>query len=614
MNYKTLKSCIIDLEKSNHLIRIKEPVSRDLEIAAIHRQVFEKKGPALLFENVLGSKFPVVSNLFGTMDRTRFIFRKTLKSVKALIQMRADPFRWMKHPGDLIQAPIALQNSIAKKSFGKGVLKNRIRISDLPAIKSWPNDGGDFITLPQVYSEDPDQGGIYNSNLGMYRIQINGNRYKKNQEVGLHYQIHRGIGIHHTRAINQNKELKVSIFVGGPPAHCFGAVMPLPEAVPEIAFCGALAGRGFRYSRTPGGYLVSTDADFCITGTISKFPKPEGPFGDHLGYYALKHDFPVLKVENVFHRDDAIWPTTVVGRPPAEDSSFGALIQEITGPMVPVSIPGLIEMHAIDSAGVHPLMLAIAKERYTPWQKLGRPQEILRVANAILGFGHASLTKYLFITNNNEAKNLDTHDIPAYFSYILKRINLTRDLHFITKTTMDTLDYSAGQGLNHGSKVIIAAAGPAIRKLTKTIPASFSMMAGFKNPKLLAPGILVITSPKYKTQKNAQIQISGFCKQLKLKNKRLLTGLPLVILCDDSDMVARNFHNFLWVCFTRSDPAADIHGVDSFIENKHWGCQGPLIIDARTKPHHAPALLEDPGILDGIKRLKQKGSSLYGIL
>ena len=161
------------------------------------------------------------------------------------------------------------------------------------------------------------------------------------------------------------ESLKVSVFVGGPPAHTFSAVMPLPEGMSELSFAGVLGKRRFRYAKKDG-YTISTDADFVICGEIhGNETKPEGPFGDHLGYYSLTHDFPVMKVKKVYSKENAIWPFTVVGRPPQEDSQFGALIHEITGSAIEKEIPGLKDVNAVDASGVHPLLLAVGSERYT---------------------------------------------------------------------------------------------------------------------------------------------------------------------------------------------------------------------------------------------------------
>ncbi|MCP3874651.1 MAG: UbiD family decarboxylase, partial [Desulfobacteraceae bacterium] len=270
-----------------------------------------------------------------------------------------------------------------KKRDGK-VLARQTKIENLPMIRCWPEEGGGFILLPQVFSMNPETNNILDSNMGMYRIQISGNDYVKNKEIGLHYQIHRGIGNHHSKALQSGKPLRVSIFIGGPPAHTFAAVMPMPENMSELSFAGALAGRNFRYC-VKNGYVVSADADFCITGkVVPGKTKKEGPFGDHLGYYSLEHEFPYLEVESVWHRKDAIFPFTVVGQPPQEDTTFGRLLHELTEPEIPKSIPGVTRVHAVDAAGVHPLLLAKAHERYVPYE-IRKPREILTYANAILG-------------------------------------------------------------------------------------------------------------------------------------------------------------------------------------------------------------------------------------
>ena len=342
-----------------------------------------------------------------------------------------------------------------KNPISKPILYQEIKIQDLPLIHHWEKDGGAFVTLPQVYTEDIDAPGIMKSNLGMYRIQLSGNDYELNKEIGLHYQLHRGIGVHQTKYNRRGVPMKVSCFVGGPPAHTLAAVMPLPEGISEMTFAGVIGGRRFRYFYNDG-YCISSDADFVITGEV--YPnetKPEGPFGDHLGYYSLQHQFPVMRVHKVFAKKNAIWNFTVVGRPPQEDTSFGNLIHELTGDAIPQEIPGLKQINAVDAAGVHPLLLAIGSERYTPFAQTKQPAELLTIANHILGTGQLSLAKFLFITAD-ETNQLSTHNIQAYLEYVLERIDLTRDVHFYTNTTMDTLDYSGD--LQHYSQVLAALA------------------------------------------------------------------------------------------------------------------------------------------------------------
>ncbi|OMF26297.1 3-octaprenyl-4-hydroxybenzoate carboxy-lyase [Paenibacillus sp. FSL H8-0548] len=607
--YRNLEECIIDLEKNGHLVRIHEEVDPHLEMAAIHMKVYEAGGPALLFENVKGSSFRAVSNLFGTIDRSKFIFRRTWNSVQNVIGLRNDPMKALKSPFKHIGTGLAAVTALPlKKSSSMPVAMHEISITDLPLIKHWQEDGGAFVTLPQVYTEDPENPGIMNSNLGMYRVQLDGNEYELNEEVGVHYQIHRGIGIHQHKANKKGEPLKVSIFIGGPPAHTLSAVMPLPEGMSELTFAGLLAGRRFRYSYLDG-FCVSNDADFVITGEIHEGEtKPEGPFGDHLGYYSLTHPFPVMRVHKVYAKSNAIFPFTVVGRPPQEDTAFGDLIHELTGSAIKQEIPGVKEVHAVDAAGVHPLLFAIGSERYTPYQKVKQPAEILTIANRILGTGQLSLAKFLFIAAE-ESEPLDTHHVEHFLTYILERLDLRRDIHFYTNTTMDTLDYS-GTGLNSGSKVVIAAAGDQKRKLCKEVPHEFGGLAGFDHARLVMPGIVVLQGSAFTNYEDAQREMSSLSKAL--RDKGTLSACPMIIICDDSAFMSATINNFLWATFTRSNPSHDIYGVNSSYENKHWACDN-LIIDARIKPHQAPPLIPDPDVEQNIRRLFAKGASLSGV-
>jgi len=608
MGYKNLADCVHDLERNGHLIRIKEEVDPYLEMAAIHLRVYEQQGPALLFEQVKGSPFKAVSNLFGTLERSRFMFRDSLDKVKQLVELRSDPVKALKKPfsyaGSAVTAfsALPLKQSLFKRTFQK------TSISQLPQIVNWPMDGGPFVTMPQVFTEDVDKPGVMHANLGMYRIQLTGNDYLTDREIGLHYQIHRGIGVHQAKANAKGLPLKVSIFVGGPPAHPLAAVMPLPEGLSELTFAGALGNRRFRYFYDEEGFCISADADFVITGTVYPHEnKPEGPFGDHLGYYSLVHPFPLLKVHNVYHKKDALWSFTVVGRPPQEDTSFGALIHEIAGSAISQEIPGLKEVHAVDAAGVHPLLFAIGSERYTPYLNERKPQEILTIANHILGKNQLSLAKYLFIAAGEDNHQLHIHDIRGFLSHMLERIDLSRDLHFYTHTTIDTLDYS-GQGLNAGSKVVFAAAGSPKRALWEAFPPDITLPDGFETVHMAFPGVAVMNARPYLDASACTVEIERLTAALSPHD---LSGIPLIVLCDDPAFTAVSENNFVWVTFTRSNPATDVHGVNAFTKDKHWGCHGPLIIDARKKPHHAPELIKDPQVENKIDRLWEKGGSLY---
>jgi 3-polyprenyl-4-hydroxybenzoate decarboxylase and related decarboxylases len=300
-----------------------------------------------------------------------------------------------------------------------------------------------------------------------------------------------------------------------------------------------------------------------------------------------------------------------VGRPPQEDTSFGAFIHELTGDLIPAVLPGIKAVHAVDAAGVHPLLLAIGTERYTPYDGVTRPLELLTQANAVLGQGQLSLAKYLLIAAEQDNPELDIHDIGAMFRHLLERVDWRRDLHFQTATTIDTLDYSGG-GFNSGSKLVVAAAGPVRRCLLTELPGDIPVPSGWSDPALALPGVLVLQGsapvPDNGEPDQAIQALCSFWEQ-----RALPDGIVLVVIADDSAFCSRSLDNFLWVTFTRSNPAADIYGVGAATRQRHWGCSGPLVIDARRKPFHAPPLEEDSAVEKRIEELASAGGPLYGL-
>jgi 4-hydroxy-3-polyprenylbenzoate decarboxylase len=606
MKHRSTRDVVDDLAKGDRLIQVEEPINPHLEMAEIQRRVYSSGGPAILFTNVIGCRFPMVSNLFGSIDQARYLFRDTIESVRRLIELKIDPTALTRHPLRYGWSPLTAIRMLPRKVRRGPVMEGRIELSDLPRLKCWPEDGGAFVTLPQVLSADPlHPRNPMRVNLGMYRVQISGNDYDPKSEAGLHYQIHRGIGVHHRAAIDSGTSLNVSVTVGGTPAMTLAAVMPLPEGLTELTFAGALAGHRIPLVEDNNS-LVYADADFAIVGEVDPSApcKPEGPFGDHLGYYSLMHDFPVLRVKHVWHRRGAIWPFTVVGRPPQEDTTFGQLIHELTGPIIPSVIPGVKAVHAVDAAGVHPLLFAIGSERYMPQRRSNRPEELLTQAYAILGNGQLSLAKYLMITEDRSGE-LAIHNEQDFLLHVLRRIDPTRDLHFQTNTTIDTLDYS-GTGFNRGSKVVFASADVPCRELAIRVPDGLSLPSDFRDPRVVIPGVLAVTAPRYDSP-SSKSDLARFCREFVDPSN---SGLPLITLVDDSDFVSRKLGNWLWVVFTRSDPARDIDGVGASIIDKHWGCDGAIVIDARIKPHHAPPLVEDEIVSASVDAMAARGGPL----
>lgn len=612
MIYRTLKSCLDDLERTGRLIRIDRPVDPYLEAGAIQRRVFRAGGPALLFSRVKGSDFPMAANIFGTLERTKYIFRSTLRRVEALFAAKADPVGILKRPRLWPELALAGWHTLPKVVHDGPSMARQTTISRLPQLVSWPGDGGAYVTLPLVYTESPARPGFMGSNLGMYRVQLSGNEYLPDREVGLHYQIHRGIGPHHAQAIERGQALPVNVFVGGPPAMTLAAIMPLPEGIAEILFAGVLGGHRIPMIRRPGGLPVLAEADFCIEGSIIPgVQKPEGPFGDHLGYYSLAHDFPVMRVECVHHRADAVWPFTTVGRPPQEDTMFGTFIHELTAGLVPQVFSGVHEVHAVDAAGVHPLLLAVGSERYVPYAADRQPQELITNGLSLLGTTQTSLSKYVIMAAREDAPGLSCHRVPEFFRHVLERLDLSRDLHFITRTTIDTLDYS-GISLNQGSKALWTAAGSPKRTLDTQPPRDLPLPDGFGEVRCFAPGILLLEGPHHGMERDTHDPgMEHLCRAL--EKTEGLDGFPLVVVVDDVEFTGGSWENFLWVTFTRSDPATDTYGLFAFTRCKHWGCRN-MVLDARLKTYHAPPLADIPEIEKRVDELALPGGPLRGII
>ncbi|ATD81759.1 MULTISPECIES: UbiD family decarboxylase [Desulfovibrio] len=621
MSYRNMQECLADLEAHGHLKRIDAEVDPCLELAAIQRRAFRANAPALLFTRVKGTSFPMLCNLFGTRERLHYIFRDSLPAVHAVLAAKADPAAALKNPWRSLAAVPGLWRMLPRTrraGTGEGVpvLVRRCTPADLPRLTCWPMDGGAFITLPLVYTEDPEKPGTDASNLGMYRVQQSGNAYAPD-EMGLHYQIHRGIGVHHAHALAAGRPLPVHVYVGGPPSLTVAAVMPLPEGLSELRFAGLLGGRRMDLARVDGLPLpVLAEADFCISGHVLPGLKPEGPFGDHVGYYSLTHDFPVFRVDAVYHREGAVWPFTAVGRPPQEDTVFGDFIHELTGPLVPQVFQGVREVHAVDAAGVHPLLLALGSERYTPYEAGRRPRELLTAALHLLGTTQTALAKYVLVAAHEDAPGLSARHAPEFLRHMLERADFSRDLHFITHSTNDTLDYT-GLGLNEGSKLIWASAGEKRRTLglELTGPAADmpSLPEGFGDVRLVGPGMLVVRGPAHALGRNQQDPgVEALAQALARWPGR--EAFPLVLVVDDADFCAENMDNFLWVAFTRSDPATDVYGARAQTRAKHWSCEAPLVMDARLKPFHAPPLEEDPAITRRVDALAAPGGPLHGYI
>jgi UbiD family decarboxylase len=566
---KNLQSYIDLLQSENDLLIIEEEVDPYLEIAEIHRRVIAAQGPALLFTKVKNSSFPVVTNLFGTNKRLELAFGgKPQQFVKDVV-----------HLAETIMPPtlgkLWENRNIFKDAVKIGLKKRSTapvldicvkppKLSEIPLLTSWHSDGGAFVTLPLVYTEHPDGRG---HNLGMYRIQ----RHDETS-TGIHWQIHKGGGYHYFEAEKKNQALPLTLYIGGPPALMLSAIAPLPEDIPELILTSLLMGDKLEMTPDPlGGHDLVAHTEFAIKGVVPPhLRKPEGPFGDHYGYNSLEHDYPVFQVSHMYHRKNAIYPATVVGRPRQEDYFIGDFLQELLSPLFPLVMKGVKELKTFGETGFHCLAAARVADRY--------PREAFACGLRILGEGQLSLTKFLIVTDGD----IDINDFGTLWTHVLERVQWDRDLFVFANVSQDTLDYT-GPSVNKGSKAMIMGLG---RQKIRSLPDTFSgdLPRGISHPKAFLPGTLVLQGIPYREEADLPGRIA---------RADVLGDWPVVILVDSTAEATLSMQEFLWTFFTRFEPAADIHGSSQKISRFHVGLEPPIIIDCRMKPWYTEVLEVD---------------------
>jgi UbiD family decarboxylase len=557
--HRNLRTFLDLLNKEKEIITIEAEVDPYLETAEIHRRVIEAGGPALLFKRVQGSRYPVVTNLFGTQRRIELAFGpKPQKLIRDLVHIAESllPLRgselW-KHRTVALDL-LKLGTRTITPAPVTEVMDRPAKLDELPVLTTWQEDGGPFITLPLVYTENPL---TRKHNLGIYRMQVYNAR-----STGLHWQIQKGGGFHYKQAEEHEQKLPVTAFLGGPPALILAAIAPLPEDVPELVLASLLAGERLRMTKNPleNGHRLAAEAEFALAGFAPPHERrPEGPFGDHYGYYSLRHDYPVFHVEAVFHRRDAIYPATVVGKPRQEDFFIGDYLQQLLSPLFPLVMPGVRDLWSYGETGFHSLAAAVVQERY------GR--EALVSGFRILGEGQLSLTKFLILIDTAR----DLHDFPGLLEHVLARVHWERDLFVFSNVSMDTLDYTSGK-VNVGSKAILLGLGDPIRDLPRDFRGE--LPGDLMNVEVFCAGCLVVQGVGYEKDPH---------QASRLAREPVFSKWPLVVLHDDV-AVARSTPDFLWATWTRFEPAADIHAANTKVERHHLCYQGPIVIDARIKP------------------------------
>src|SRR5216684_297709 len=448
--HRNLRSFLNLLRHEDDLLTVDCEVDPYLEVAEIHRRVIERGGPALLFTKVKGSSFPVVTNLFGTQKRIEFAFgprpEQFVKELVSIAESLLPPSRaelW-KHRS-LVREFFKLGTRTVSRGPATEVIERPAGLKELPVLTTWQEDGGPFITLPLVYTENPI---TKKHNLGIYRMQVYDAR-----STGLHWQIHKGGGFHYREAERLGQRLPVTVFLGGPPALILAAIAPLPEDVPELVLASLLAGEKLKMTKNPlgGDHRLAAEAEFALVGQAPPNKRrPEGPFGDHYGYYSLQHDYPVFHVDAVFHRRAAIYPATVVGKPRQEDFFIGDYLQRLLSPLFPLVMPSVRDLWTYGETGFHSLCAAVVQERYA--------REALVSGFRILGEGQLSLTKFLLLTDTPQ----DLKNFPHLLEHVLARFVPETDLFIFSNVSMDTLDYTSGK-VNEGSKAIMLGLGEAVR-------------------------------------------------------------------------------------------------------------------------------------------------------
>jgi UbiD family decarboxylase len=575
--HRNLRSFLDQLARERDLVVVETEVDPYLELAEIHRRVIEAGGGALLFKRVKGSRYPVVTNLFGTARRIGLAFgrkpealvREVVHVVESLLPPR--PAELWGHRSLALEA-LKLGTRRVRRAPVLEVVDRPARLDELPILTTWQEDGGAFVTLPLVYTEHPR---TRKHNLGMYRIQ----RHDA-QTTGIHWQIHKGGGFHYHEAEAAGEPLPVTIFIGGPPALILSAIAPLPEDVPELVLASVLAGEKIRVTREPytNGHRLVAEAEFAIVGRVPPHERrPEGPFGDHYGYYSLQHDYPVFHAEAVCHRRDAIYPATVVGKPRQEDFFIGDYLQELLSPLFPLIMPSVRDLWSYGETGFHSLAAAVVRERYA--------REALVSGFRILGEGQLSLTKFLLLTDTPQ----DLRDFPRLFEHVLARARFERDLFIFSNVSMDTLDYTSGK-INQGSKAILLGLGDAVRELPREFRGQ--LPRGLARAEVFCGGCLVVEGAPY-TEDPRQAA--------RLASDEAFAGWPLVVLHDDAN-VARSSSDFLWATWTRFEPAADIYAKETSVERHHLSYSPPIVVDARMKPAYPDELVVRPDIRELVDR------------
>ena len=576
MSYPDLRTFLAELEREGDLARVSEEVDANQEVTVIQHRVLAAGGPALLFERVSGSPWRLVTNLFGTPRRVAKVFGRDPSEIGEQIAglagelMPPSPDRLWAARSRLWRLLRARMRTVTRGP----ILDHELappQLDRLPCLTCWPLDGGPFFTLPLVHTVDPVTGV---GNLGIYRLQ----RFD-GSSTGMHWQIEKGGAFHFRMATELGRPLPVSVFLGGPPALTLAAIAPLPEGIDERLLAALIMGRPLDVIRRHGtGHRIPATTEFVLEGSVTAGDaRREGPFGDHFGHYSHSADFPVFRVDRLLARTDAIYPATVVGKPPQEDFFIGCALQEMALPLLKLVLPGVRDLWAYPETGFHPLAVAAVSERY--------PREALKHALAVLGHGQLSLTKVMIVVD----ADVNVRDFRAVSRAVWENLDPADGLHLLAPTAQDTLDFT-GPAMNTGSRLVLLATrrdgGPIRSAIPPPLPDAQDVDAAITALTCLGEAFLVAQMREGGDPAKVRVALAAHpAARHYLFHVLVSADVPL----DDPMMV-------LWGWFTRFDPLADLHPARREAAGNRMILHFPIAIDATWKSGYRLPVAFDPDV------------------
>lgn len=572
--FPDLRSFIRHLEGTGELVRVAVEVDPNQEVTVIQHRVLAAGGPALLFERIKGSPYRMVTNLFGTPQRVRtalgrepaeiggqiaeFAEKLIPPSISRLWRLRGQIARLGRARMRDVRTGAILQKCFSPPQLGR-----------LPCLKCWPLDGGAFFTLPLVHTVDPVTG---KGNLGIYRLQ----RFDDGS-TGMHWQIEKGGGFHFFRACELNQPLKVSVFLGGPPALTLAAIAPLPEGIDERLLAALIMSKPLDVIARPSGHRIPATAEFVLEGSVTPGDvRREGPFGDHLGHYSHSAEFPVFRVNRLLARTDAIYPATVVGKPPQEDYFIGEALGEMMLPLLKMTRPGISDLWAYPETGFHPLAVASVHERYA--------REAMKHAMGVLGEGQLSLTKTLIVVD----RDVNVRSFAQVSRALWRNLDPADGIHLLAPTAQDTLDFT-GPSMNTGSRLILLATSR--QTPLRGAPPPDPPPAGDVHKDII--GLVRMGDAVLIAQVRETCDTRAVGEAL---GAHPVTRQFLLHVLVSPDVPLDDERLILWGWFTRFDPLADIHPARRELVGNRVIMHFPIAIDATWKQGYRQPVAFDPDV------------------